>query len=68
MSTAHRVNDVRLEHRIVRYSTQRNAVISQYVRIVLEVLTYFFNGIRLEQWFHLIENPVAVELTLQPRI
>ena len=48
VSTTHRINDVRLEHRVVRYSPQRNAMIRQYVRIVLEVLTYFFNGIRFE--------------------
>ena len=39
VATSDCIQYIRLEHGVVRYTAQRNAVVSQHIRIVLKVLT-----------------------------
>ena len=40
VATSDCVQYIGLEHSVVRYTAQRNAVVSKHIRIVLEMLTY----------------------------
>ena len=59
---------IRLQQRVVLDALQRDAVIGQHMRVVLEVLADLRMARRLQPWAQLLEHALQPELLRRPRV
>ena len=68
MSTGHGIAHVRLQHDVVRYALQMNAVIQQYAAIMLEVVPYDFGRTGIKNSLEFFQGGLTVQLPRGARI